>query len=154
MDNKLETIKSLLQDKADLQARLNLIPYDGSPEVKENSSGKYLYIRKRVNGKLTSTYVDVYSDNLYQLLLRNAREARELKKSIRKIDKQLAEVGYSPTELSGGELTAEVTADYLRREHLPDRAFSSEKARYHRPAGTMPEEGVVIQRRYNKSQAA
>ena len=56
--------------------------------------------------------------------------------------------------MSGGELTAEVTADYLRREHLPDRAFSSEKARYHRPAGTMPEEGVVIQRRYNKSQAA
>jgi len=56
--------------------------------------------------------------------------------------------------LSGGELTAEVTADYLRREHLPDRAFSSEKARYHRPAGTMPEEGVVIQRRYNKRQAA
>ena len=57
-------------------------------------------------------------------------------------------------QVSGGELTAEVTADYLRREHLPDRAFSSEKARYHRPAGTMPEEGVVIQRRYNKSQAA
>ena len=40
--------------------------------------------------------------------------------------------------MSGGELTAEVTADYLRREHLPDRAFSSEKARYYQPAGTMP----------------
>ena len=40
--------------------------------------------------------------------------------------------------VSGGELTAEVTADYLRREHLPDRAFSSEKARYYQPAGTMP----------------
>ena len=64
MDNKLETIKSLLQDKADLQARLNLIPYDGSPEVKENSSGKYLYIRKRVNGKLTSTYVWFYKNSL------------------------------------------------------------------------------------------
>ena len=61
---------------------------------------------------------------------------------------------YENPEVSGGELAAEVTADYLRREHLPDRAFSSEKARYHRPAGTMPEEGVVIQRRYNKSQAA
>ena len=61
---------------------------------------------------------------------------------------------YLDDRMSGGELTAEVTADYLRREHLPDRAFSSEKARYHRPAGTMPEEGVVIQRRYNKSQAA
>ena len=64
------------------------------------------------------------------------------------------EFGTPVRTLSGGELTAEVTADYLRREHLPDRAFSSEKARYHRPAGTMPEEGVVIQRRYNKSQAA
>ena len=42
------------------------------------------------------------------------------------------------TLMSGGELTAEVTADYLRREHLPDRAFSSEKARYYQPAGTMP----------------
>ena len=41
-------------------------------------------------------------------------------------------------KVSGGELTAEVTADYLRREHLPDRAFSSEKARYYQPAGTMP----------------
>lgn len=100
MENKLETIQWLLQDKADFQARLNLIPYDGSPEVKENSSGKYLYIRKRVNGKLTSTYVGVYSDDLYQLLLRNSREARELKKNIRKVDKQLAEAGYSPSELS------------------------------------------------------
>ncbi len=100
MDNKLETIRSLLHDKADFQARLNLIPYDGSPEVKENSSGKYLYIRKRVNGKLTSTYVDTYSEALHQLLLRNTREARELKKSIRKIDKQLAQIGYSPSEIS------------------------------------------------------
>ena len=100
MANNFETIQSLLQDKADFQARLNLIPYDGSPEVKENSSGKYLYIRKRVNGKLTSTYVDVYSDELYQLLLRNTREARELRKNIRKIDKELATLGYSPSELS------------------------------------------------------
>ena len=47
-------------------------------------------------------------------------------------------VGDASVRLSGGELTAEVTADYLRREHLPDRAFSSEKARYYQPAGTMP----------------
>ena len=45
---------------------------------------------------------------------------------------------YENPEVSGGELAAEVTADYLRREHLPDRAFSSEKARYYQPAGTMP----------------
>ena len=62
--------------------------------------GKYLYIRKRIASRLTSTYVDVYSDELYQLLLRNAKESKELKKRIRKIDKQLAELGYTATELS------------------------------------------------------
>jgi prophage maintenance system killer protein len=77
-----------------------LIPYDGSPEVKENNSGKYLYIRKRVGSRLTSTYVDVYSEDLYQLLLRNARELREYRKTLRKIDKQLSELGYVSSELS------------------------------------------------------
>ena len=98
MEN-LDKIQALIKEKAEAEARLNLIPYDGSPEVKENSSGRYLYIRKRVAGKLTSKYVDVYSDDLYQLLLRNAREARELKKSIRKITRELAELGYTTREL-------------------------------------------------------
>ena len=100
MDSNFNVIQKLLQERADYQARLNLIPYDGSPEVKENSSGKYLYIRKRVNGRLTSTYVDVYSDDLYQLLLRNTKEARELKKQIRRVDKELAANGYTQNELS------------------------------------------------------
>ena len=99
MEN-LEKIQALIKERAEAEARLNLIPYDGSPEVKENSSGRYLYIRKRVAGKLTSKYVDVYSDDLYQMLLRNAREARELKKSIRKITKELTELGYTQGELS------------------------------------------------------
>ena len=100
MENKFSIIQQLLQERADYMARLNLIPYDGSPEIKENSSGKYLYIRKRVNGKLTSTYVDKYSEELYQLLLRNVKEARELKKQIRRVDKELAINGYVEGELS------------------------------------------------------
>ncbi|MCR5725891.1 MAG: Fic family protein [Lachnospiraceae bacterium] len=95
----IEKIKTLINDKAEAEARLKLIPYDGNPEIKENQSGKYLYIRKRVGSRLTSTYVDVYSDDLYQLLLRNAREARELKKKIRGINKKLAEAGYTSGEL-------------------------------------------------------
>lgn len=87
-------IQRLLQEKADCQARINLIPYDGAPEIKENSSGKYLYIRKRIGSRLTSKYVDVYSDELYQLLVRNAKDLRELKKKIRAIDKKLASLGY------------------------------------------------------------
>lgn len=93
-------IQRLLQDKADYQARIKLIPYDGTPEIKENASGKYIYIRKRLGSRLTSTYVDIYSEDLYQLLLRNVKELRELKKNIRHIDKQLAKLGYISSELN------------------------------------------------------
>ncbi|MCR5250617.1 MAG: Fic family protein [Lachnospiraceae bacterium] len=96
----MELIQSLINEKAEAEARLNLIPYDGSPEVKENSSGKYLYVRKRVGSRLTSKYVDVYSDDLYQLLLKNARESRELKKTIRRLTRELAELGYKSNKLA------------------------------------------------------
>jgi len=88
MDANYAEIQELLQQRADLQARLNLMPYDGNPEIKEVSGIKYLYVRKRVASKLTSTYVDVYSDELYQLLLRNAKERKDLTKAIRKINVQ------------------------------------------------------------------
>lgn len=100
MNNNYAQIQELLHQKADIQARLNLLPYDGSPEIKEHDGKKYLYIRKRVGSRLSSTYVDVYSDELYQMLLRNARDAREFKKTIRRLDKELALLGYSDTELS------------------------------------------------------
>ena len=98
--NKLIQIQELLKEKADCQARLNLMPYDGSPERKEQNGKQYLYVRKRIAGKLTSTYVDVYSDELYQLLLRNARDARVLNKRIRQIEKELSSIGYEEAELS------------------------------------------------------
>ena len=98
--NNFNEIQLLLQEKADLQARINLIPYDGSPEIKETGSGKYLYIRKRIGSRLTSTYVGIYSDDLYQLLLRNSKEIRELRKNLRKIEKKLAELGYEASDLN------------------------------------------------------
>lgn len=100
MSANYSEIQELLQQKADIQARLNLMPYDGTPEIKEQSSSKYLYMRKRVAGKLTSTYVGAYSDELYQLMLRNAKERKDLNKSIRKINKELVSLGYEDKELS------------------------------------------------------
>ena len=97
--NELIQIQELLKEKADCRARLNLIPYDGSPEIKNHNEKRYLYVRKRVAGKLTSTYVDVYSDELYQLLLRNARESRALNKRIRQIEKELSSLGYEKADL-------------------------------------------------------
>lgn len=97
--NDIEKIRELLHQKADIQARLQLIPYDGTPEIKNQGSKQYLYIRKRINGKNTSTYVDVYSDTLYQLLLKNSRERRELEKSLRHLNRELLSLGYTDESL-------------------------------------------------------
>ena len=100
MQNTFETIQNLLRTKAEYQARFNLIPYEGSIDIKENSGKKYLYIRKREAGRLQSTYVGLYSEELHQTLLRGVKEARELKKQIRAIEKELAALGYSHEELA------------------------------------------------------
>ena len=94
-----DEIQAALRERADLNARLSLIPYEGTPEIKEVNNQKYLYTRKRVGSKVTSTYVGAYSDELYQLLLRNTREAREIRKQLRKLDKALAELGYQEGEI-------------------------------------------------------
>ena len=95
-----DEIREELQKKADLQARLNLLPYEGTPEIKEVSGQKYLYTRKRVGSRVTSTYVGKYSEELHQLLLRNTAEARSIRKDLRKADKKLAALGYEEGELS------------------------------------------------------
>ena len=94
MANRIQEIQNLLQLRADLTSRLNLMSYDGTPEIKEISSQRYLYVRKRSGSKVTSKYVDVYSDNLYEILLRNARESKELRREIRHIEKDLVKLGY------------------------------------------------------------
>ncbi|UTC89673.1 Fic family protein [Treponema denticola] len=100
MPTKYNEIQEFLKARADLHARLNLLPYDGTPEIKERGDGKYLYVRKRVAGKQTSTYVGVYTEELYNLLLRNAKEARKIRKELRYVEAQLAIAGYSEDDLS------------------------------------------------------
>jgi len=95
-----DKVQSLLNDQAEKRARIKLIPFDGSIEIKTISGEKYLYARKREGGKNKSTYIDVYSDERYELLLRQAQELRTLKKELRKIEKELASEGYTEAELS------------------------------------------------------
>ena len=119
---KYNEIQELLRSRADLHARLNLMPYDGTPEIKERGDGKYLYVRKRVAGKLTSTYVGVYTEELYNLLLRNARETREIRKQLRHIEKQLAAAGYSDAELSADVINNIAFARVNMKNNIYDQA--------------------------------
>lgn len=50
--------------------------------------------------KASLCYVDSYTDELYLLLLRNSKEARELHKYIRRVERELAALGYEETEFS------------------------------------------------------
>lgn len=100
MAPQYDKIREWIRKRADLQARLNLMAYDGTPEIKERGDGKYLYVRNRVAGKQTSTYVGTYTEELYNVLLRNARESRTIKKELRQVEKELAKAGYIENDLS------------------------------------------------------
>lgn len=122
MENDFLKIQELLRKRAELHSRLALLPYDGTPEIKERDGRRYLYVRRRIASKNTSTYVDIYSDDLYQLLLRNNREARELKKELRRLDKALAECGYTKSELSADVM---LNLDFARanlKQNIYDQA--------------------------------
>lgn len=99
MENNFDLVQELLRQKADLEARLSLLAYDGTPEIKENASGKYIYIRKRVLTRVTSEYIGLYSDDLYGLVVRSTRQAKDLKKQIKGLDKELSKLGYISSDL-------------------------------------------------------
>lgn len=99
MDVEYIEIRESLQLRAEYTARLNLIPYDGSIEIKDRNGKKYIYIRKRVLGKNTSTFVGAYSDELFASVLKLLKKSKEYKKQIRALDKKLALLGYSDREL-------------------------------------------------------
>lgn len=99
MENITE-IQKLLNEKADLQAQINISAFDGSIEVKTINEQKYIYVRKRETGKYKSNYIDRYSEELYALAVNQAQQIRGIKKQLRKIEKELAALGYTESELS------------------------------------------------------
>lgn len=143
MENNYSKIQELLHQKADYQTRLNLIPYDGSPEIKDREGQKYLYMRKRVGSRLTSTYVDVYSNELYQFLLRNAKEVRELRKQIRRVEKALAGLGYEETKLSPRVVRNLDFARANMKANIYDQAVLEGVATTYPQTETIIENGIV-----------
>ena len=69
----------------------------GSIEVRED---KYIYIHARENGLLVTKYVGEYTEVLYNLLLSNNLRAKELKKEIKNIEKELKRLDYIDEELT------------------------------------------------------
>lgn len=99
MEN-IEKIQNLLNQRADLQAKIKISAFDGSIEIKTLNGEKYIYVRKKEAGRNTSTYIDKYSEELYATAINQSQEIRSIKKQIRKIEKELAELGYQKSDLT------------------------------------------------------
>ena len=98
MEGKVE-IFDLLQNKQLLEHELQSLAY-GSVEIRENDSNKYIYVHYREDGVVLTKYVGEYSDELYNLVLKNSIRAKELKKQIKEINKRLKQLNYKAEELS------------------------------------------------------
>lgn len=105
-------INKLIQEKNQIIERLEKLNY-GSVEIREKDSKKYIYTHFRNNGKVTSKYVGEYSNELYNLVLENNGLAKELKKRLKAINKELKDINY----VEQGELDpkVELNIDFARR---------------------------------------
>ncbi len=143
MNDQYLQIQTLLEQRAEINARLNLIPYDGSIEIKDRDGKKYIYIRKRILGRNTSTYVDLYSDELFASISRLLKDRKEYKKQIRKINNELAKLGYTEQELSSRVL---LNIDFARanmKSNIYDQAILEGIATTFSDTETIIENGKV-----------
>lgn len=93
MSSQIRIIE-LLELKGFYTTELNELLY-GSIEVRNNN---YIYIHYKEDGLSKTKYVGEYSDELYSLITVNNIKARELKKEIRKIERELLKLEYQEDE--------------------------------------------------------
>lgn len=95
----MDTIATLIEEKAQITRRLEKLLH-GSIEVREKGTSKYIYTHFRSDGIPVTRYAGEYSNELYNLILENNILAKDLKKRLRTINKQLKDADYVETELS------------------------------------------------------
>ncbi len=117
MEDKIEII-NLLQNKQMLERELNSLEY-GSIEIRQNDSNKYIYVHLREDGIHLTKYIGEYSEELYNLILNNSIKAKQLKKQIREISKQLKNLNYIEEKLDS---KVELNIDFAKR-HLVETIY-------------------------------
>lgn len=97
MEDRIE-ILNLLDEKAELNKRLNSLFY-GTPEIRQRSGKQYIYVHYRQDGIALTKYVGEYSDKLFNSILFGNATAKQIKKNLREIEKQLKILGYVESEI-------------------------------------------------------
>lgn len=117
MDNQIQILE-LINQKQILEAELNKLVY-GSVEIREKDNKKYIYTHIKEDGLQSTKYIGEYNDDLYNLIVNNNIKAKEIKKTIRNIEKQLKELNYVEEELT---LEVSNNIDFARK-HLADTIY-------------------------------
>lgn len=117
MDNKMQ-ILNLINQKELLEFELNKLVY-GAVEIREKDNKKYIYTHIKEDGLQSTKYIGEYNETLYNLILNNNVKAKDIKKTIRTIEKQLKELNYVDEELS-----VEVSRNIdFAKKHLADTIY-------------------------------
>jgi len=104
-------ISQLLEEKSVVSSRLKKLVY-GTVEIRESVNKKYIYVHYREEGVLITKYVGEYTNELYNVILENNNIAKELKKKLREVNKELKKLNYVENELSR---EVELNIDIARR---------------------------------------
>lgn len=97
MDNHIK-ILDLINKRQVMAYELKQLVY-GSVEVRDKDNKQYIYAHTKEDGIQTTKYIGEYSEELHNLILNNNLKAKELKKEIRQIDKELKKLNYIDKDL-------------------------------------------------------
>ncbi|MBQ8748950.1 MAG: Fic family protein [Clostridia bacterium] len=109
---------ALLNEKAQIESKLSTLTY-GSIDIREKDNKRYIYVHYRENGLQITKYVGEYNADLINLILSNTEIAKQLKKRLKQIDKQLKDINYKSTTLDD---KIALNIDFARK-NLPDTIY-------------------------------
>ena len=91
-------VTELIQEKQLISSRLEKMIY-GSIEIREQNDKQYIYVHYRDNGLKKTKYAGEYSTALHDLVLENNALAKQYKKRLKEINKELDSLHYEQRDL-------------------------------------------------------
>lgn len=92
-------ISNLIHEREMINSRMERMIY-GSIEIREKSNNRYIYVHRRIDGIKESKYVGEYSNELYTMIVSNNELAKQYKKRLKEIKKELDKLDYFDAELT------------------------------------------------------
>lgn len=101
----------LVKEKQKLEQALEVLNY-GSVEIREQNQKQYVYLHKRIEGRVRSVFAGEYTKKLIEEIEKNNEMAKNIKMQLKNINKQLKGV------VASGELSEDVmlNIDFARSQ--------------------------------------